>query len=423
MPAVPAEPTCRMDDIASFRPGVQNGRPYTLDDLKALVANFQQFSTGPQPHYTPYVSINHDDGLAFGRIANATLKGDTLHLDADGVPMEVGAWRNQGKLQAPSIEFFEPKLDEAGNVLDGFRGPDGEVVTTPVLKCLTLLGNLPPAVKGLPPLPVAKFTHGGIVRKFAGETTMDRAAMLAALQAAGMDTTAITDAVPDEVLKAFLDAIQAKAANPDAAGDAGADAGAAVQQMSQGAGTVGAATATGGAPAVGVPGVGQHPSAITLKFTDANGRPATGTFISVEDANRQLNAFRANAAAIHRDQAKILADAKAAKVRAFKDEMCGTGGKKAFMTPAAFDAIEPMLLGCDDVVVRKFADGKTAGTSLAEAFARIKAANATPVRTFGDKLNDGTRAGTGGTPAVRPEVVEQALRATPEGRAALAARK
>lgn len=402
-----------MDDIASFRPGTQNGQPYTLDDLMALVQNFQQFSTGQQPHYVPFVSINHDDGLAFGRISNARLKGDTLHLDADGVPQQVGSWRNSGKLQAPSIEFFEPKRDATGAVVDGFRGPDGQVVTTPVLKCLTLLGNLPPAVKGLPPLPVAKFQHRGIVRKFSGERVMDRAAMLAALQAAGMDVSGITDAVPDPVLQAMLECIQSKAAQTPPADVPP------VQQMSDGG-------AGGGSPATaavvpGVPGT-QHPSSVVLKFSDASGKAVTGTLQQYIDSfTPQLNQLRANTAAVVREQSKILEESKAAKVRAFKDQMTGSDGSgKAYMTLAQFSAIEPMLMSCDDVTVRKFADGNTTGTSLAESFARIRAAHAVPIKKFGDKLVDGTKPGSAGNGAVRPDVVKQALMASPEGRAALA---
>lgn len=54
-----------------------------------------------------------------------------------------------------------------------------------------------------------------MVRKFADAAAGDRTSMLAALQAMDVDTSGITDAVPDPVLKAWLDSLQ-KASAPAA---------------------------------------------------------------------------------------------------------------------------------------------------------------------------------------------------------------
>jgi hypothetical protein len=126
-----------------------------MADLRSLAANFKKYLG----EYRPFVSLNHDDGLRFGRITDCYLDGDTLYLDAEGIPVEVGRWVNEGKLAEPSIEFWSGP---------DYVGKDGRPATGRVLKSLTLLGNQPPAVKGMPPLPAATFAHRGTVRRFAG---------------------------------------------------------------------------------------------------------------------------------------------------------------------------------------------------------------------------------------------------------------
>lgn len=391
------EPTGPVHGIAAFRPGTHNGLPHSPEFLRQLVANFQKFSTGPAPHYTPYVSLNHDDGLACGDVTGATLAGPEpqLMLDADRVPDTIRAWAKSGRLRQPSIEYFEPERDpKTGRVIDGFRGPDGTVVETPVLKALTLLGNKPPAVKGLKPLSAARFTHtGGIVRRFSGEVVMDRQAMLQALTAAGMDVAAVTDAVPDAVLQAMLACVQQAATTQAMSDDADADDKAdadtdPVKKMSQ----------TAAVP--------------TLQFTDRTGAKRTGTLAEfAADQQAQLDAPRAGNDALQRDQQQRLLEAKRDKVRRFCDEL-GVAGQLA---PAARPAMETLLLNCDDVAVRKFADGKADGTALAEQMAALKAALPV-VRKFGDRLADPL---AGGQPALSDADKAAMLKATPLGRAAL----
>ena len=255
----PAWKVCKLSDVASFQPGTWNGREHDAAFVRKLVDNFHKYSTGPQPYYVPYISINHDDKLQAGRVEAARLKpGNVLSLDGADIPEPVGAWRNAGGLVQPSIEYFEPVRDQAGQLVDGFRKPDGSIEDGPVLKCLTLLGADAPAVKGLPPLPFAKFSHGGRVRKFSNLFSegagMDRAAMIAALQAMQVDTSGITDVVPDEVLKAWLDSLQKASAAPVAPEVP-------APQMADALGGVAAAPA----PAPSIPGIGSaQPSSVVL---------------------------------------------------------------------------------------------------------------------------------------------------------------
>ena len=411
MPAVPTtEPLCRMDGIASFRPGVQNGVPYTADQLHAAVENFHAFSQGSPPHYTPYISLNHNDHLAFGKLTDARMAGDTLTLDGADIPHSVGAMVNGKQLRQPSIEFFLPNTDPAtGRIVGGFRGPDGAVVTSPVIKCLTFLGNLPPAVKGLPDLPVATFAHrsapttfGGFVRTFSGVPTMDRAAMLQALTDAGMDVSGITDVVPDEVLQAMLDVIQDKAVAPqEAAPEVGAPV---VAPMTA------APVVTAHADPLAAAGSGATPSAITVKFTDAAGKAVDGGAY-LKGLNDQLAGLKARVDAESRRSVGHADAAKRATVKRFLDEMAADP-KGARIPPAQRPYHEKVLLAADAVAVVKFADGKTSGTALDELMRDMRAWPV--VRTFGDQMAAAVPK-AGMTPERRAEL----LKTTPEGKLVL----
>ncbi len=99
---------------------------------------------------------------------------------------------------------------------------------------------------------------------------------------------------------------------------------------------------------------------------------------------------------------------------------CDDLGASGQLAPAARPAMEALLLNCDDAAVRKFADGTADGTALAEQMAALKA-TLPVVRRFGDKLAD-PLAGNG-QPALSDADRAAMLRATPLGRAALAAAK
>lgn len=424
----PAWPTCRLEDVAAFHPGVWNGKDHDAAFVKALVDNFKKYSSGPTPYYRPYVSLNHKDELQSGFVSGARLKsGSVLSLDADDVPEPVGKWRAAGAIRQPSIEYFEPVYDEKGKLVDGFRKPDGSIETGPVLKALTLLGADSPGVKGLPELPFAKYSHtpvhpafarGARVRRFSnsGGDVMDRAAMIAALQALNMDVSGITDAVPDEVLKAFLTALQATQGTP------AAPAPDAVPPVQMADTLSGAGNAIVPATAPAIPGVPSgQPSKVTLQFTDK-----TATKEWVDGIEAQLNRIIQTNAAVVRQSAEAANVAKFADVTAFVTALATPDAKGMVkIQPAQRAPLVALLMKCDNVTVRKFADGKKEGSELAEMKAQLAAT--LPPYKLGDKMPDPQRNEPGAGPGVRghidPERRQQMLAATPQGRAVLAAEK
>lgn len=435
-----------MPGIASFRPGVWNGKPHDAKFVKALADNFQKYSTGANPYYSPYISINHDDTLQAGRVSAAGVNGDTLFLDGDGIPEPVGAWRNAGGLVQPSIEYFEPVYDESGRLVDGFRKPDGTIEPGPVLKCLTLLGADAPAVKGLPALPFAQFSHapapkkhGGRVFKFANQVPgvgMDRAGMLAALQALGFDVSAVTDAVPDEVIKSWLEGAQKMQAGGGAATPTPTDT--PPVQMADGLGGVGAAPAlppaTGGIP--GVTGNPQ-PSSVVLKFSDTTPTALQAALAPIlQQTQATLNALNAQAANAQRQLAAVnqaatqqAHAAKFADVSAFVNRLA-TKDAQGFVRiqPAQKAFFVQSLMMHDNATVRKFADGKSTGTALAEAKAVLES-TLPKLRVGVEKMPDaapgtpGGKPGTTGAGGVDADRRQRMLSATPEGRRLLAAQE
>lgn len=427
---VPAGKVCRFDNIASFRPGIWNGKPFDAQFIKALSDNFQKYSAGDSPYYRPYVSINHKDfaaadggislrDLRFGVIRGARVNpGGVLALDAAEVPEVVGSMRNAGLLTDPSIEFFEPVFDESGKQIDGFRRQDGTLEPGPVLKCLTLLGSEAPAVKGLPPLPAAKFSHGGKVSRF-GANVMDRASILAALQAMKVDTSVIPDSVPDEVLAAWLASLQA--ANSGSATAPGA--GDATQQMSDVTTpaitpTVIPPTPTPDPTAVTVPGIGpgQQPSQVVLKFADQASAQAFGGLLT--GLQHQMRAIGGQVASLNTVTAAHANRDKEARVSRFLDTLATPDREgKVRITPAQKGTLYPLLMKCDTVTVRKFADGKTTGSEMDE-MERSILSTYQPIKTFGDKLKDPATGPNGG--GLTPETRKMILSGSSAGRALLA---
>lgn len=427
MPAVAdaVEPTSTMDDIASFRAGVQNGIPYTREQLAEAVDNFNRFSDGSPPWYVPYLSINHNDGYAFGSIVAARMDGDVLRLSAEDIPLPVAQAVKAGRLRSPSIEFFGPKLDDDGNVVDAFRDEDGEMVPGLVIKCLTFLGNIPPAVKGLGPLPtpVRKFSHSAgelPVVKFSGES-MDRQAMMTALQAAGMDTASITDAVPDEVLKAILDTIQQAANEPDADNKFSDDAGDNDDEKKKMAAGMGSKDFAGSNEIRGSNQAGQIKAMNAKDPWDGEDRKDYNDYknsdnlpSSVKKFADQLQAEVKQLRGIVRTlqgEGAVQRDAvKRGIVKVFMDEVCG--GRTPRVAPANREVTEKLLMKCSHAEVRAFADGsKKTGTELEEMMAAIRSGPV--VRTFGDQLADPAASVSG----MSPERRKQLLSHTPEGKA------
>lgn len=437
--------TCRFDDIVSFRSGTWNGKDHGPDFLGTLVANFRKFSSGPNPYYKPYVSLNHKDEFRAGFVSGAELSDDggepVLTLDADDVPEDVGQLRAAGAITQPSIEYFQPVYNEAGELVDGFRQPDGTICPTPVLKCLTLLGADSPAVKGLPDLPFAKYNdaaqkYADRVRRdqerlkfgvsalsFANDSptdslqtptevpTMDRAAMLAALAAMNVDVNVFTEAVPDEVIKAVLEAMQKAQGNPGATPPDMSKT--PPIQMADVTGSTGAATLPTPAPSSpAIPGMPTAtPSRVTLQFAD---KTASAAFIKAEEA--RINQILANQAALERAQQQSLATMKFNDVTAFVRQL-GTkdANGKVRIQPAQAPILTRQLMRCDAVRVQKFSDGSQ-GTEL-EAEKRNLLATL-PFLKLGERLADPSNPTTGvnnggGLDADRRR---RMLAATPQGK-------
>lgn len=414
-----------MDDIAVFYDGYHNEREFPPGFTQSLFDNYRRFCTGPRPFFRPYISIQHkdlpgvDDGR-FGEVVNGKMRDGIMHLDADRIPEEIADLIEGGVLREPSIEFIEPKRDATGKPIDGFRDENGVIVDGPVMKCLSFLGNDIPGVKKLPPLPPVKFAArfgGGIVSKFRG-ATMDRAAMLQFLQEWGVNVSGFTDAVPDEVLKAMVDAIQAKNQNPAGGGGGGAggpDPNAQLNQMADQllAGlNPGAGGGAGGGNAMPVP------TQIIHKFSAIIGgitTRANAAVVAVEKrAGDALNVVN-----------KQLHGMKERAVNEFLDRM-NTVGK---VSPKMREGVKKSLMKCDAGNVVKFShNDKKTGSELEEMFDFIE--DTYPVQRDFNKGGGITQpnpkappvnpnAGNGGNRVLTPERRAMILSGSPQGQSVL----
>lgn len=410
--------------VRAFRCGDWNDQPSTPADVAALAANYAAFAAGSPPYYLPFVSLNHADGLAFGRVSRCEAVGEFLDVDLADVPLVVRRWMKGDRLTAPSIEFWDPGR---------FVGPNKTKWPTPVLKCVTLLGNDAPGAKGLPPLSaatypglddgpdtatilpsaltpaaltkyrptagVSKFSdHAPATRSGGRRMNPERQKLLDGLKAAGVPVDSVTEATPDSFLQGVLGTIQKAAQNPPPL-------------------PVDGDKDKGGKPAEAETGV--------QKYRDQMGREQSVTVPAALLPMAQgfaalMEQMHANNAAAVAARTREAVDARKAKVRAFRDEMT-TPDKagNARMTPAQFDELEPMLVGCDDSGVRKFRDGKTEGTELDERMAGIRSSFAEPVRKFRDAMPGGKLnvAEDAPKPVRNPAVPPKASDISPEVRA------
>jgi hypothetical protein len=421
-------------DLIAFVEGLRNGDTYDESDVDELVANFATY----RGYWTPYVSVDHEKNpawkaLSFGdvtaarkgrvRLSRATGQWELTRPDdrspgtraalvvtCGNVPAEVGEMVRERRLPRVSVEFFDHTAP--------FVGPRDEVVTTNVLKSVSLLGAQSEASKGMPTPTVKTFADrvgrrvtlppalSGRTPKAFGAYPM-RDQLIQALQAAGIDVSQITDAVPDALLQSMVDALGATAmpADPAMFGDY-------MKKFMD----------------------GQDDEKVKAfkdamkKFgddSDADDKPEPKQFADSPQIQRLITAAVAKAVAPYApalaQAGRAAAQAKADKIKAFGDRMTGAGGQTAFMTPVQFAAVRPMLENLDDAAVKQFADKKTSGTALDEQIKALEAAYATPVKTFGDRVPDALKDKPGGP--VAPERRATLLGMTPEGRAVLAREK
>ena len=424
-------------DLIAFVEGLRNGEPYDESDVDELVSNFAEY----RGYWTPYVSVDHErnpawKALSFGdvtaarkgrvRLSRATGQwervADTdrspgtraaLILTADNVPAEVGELVASGRLPRVSVEFFDHTAP--------FVGPRDEVVTTNVLKSVSLLGAQSEASKGMPTPTVKSFADrvgrrvtlppgltGRTPKKFGAYPMRDQ--LIQALQAAGIDPAMITPEIPDAFLQAVVDAMGATAmpADPAQFGDY-------MKAFMDGKDDDTVKAFKDG----------------MKKFaddSDADDKPEPKQFADTPAIQKLITVAVQKAVAplqpalAHANRAA--AQAKAQKIKAFGDRMTGAGGQTAYMTPVQFAAVKPMLEKLDDAAVKQFADKKTTGTALDEQLSALEAAYATPVKTFGDRVGDRVGDQLGGKGGPLPDARRaELLGMTPEGRAVLAREK
>jgi hypothetical protein len=127
-------PAC-YSDVAVLRPGVFNaGNGVTVAlgeaELRRIADNFD-------PAYLlPTLNIDHDaSGPALGRVTGLRFDGEYLRADIRVSDAGLAERIENGEFPSRSAEIY-PNLDGRG----------------PALRAVALLGALPPAVKGLPPM-------------------------------------------------------------------------------------------------------------------------------------------------------------------------------------------------------------------------------------------------------------------------------
>lgn len=414
-----------LTDIASFRPGFWKGRQYTKEFVQALHDNFQRFSTGDNPYYVPFLNINHKDELRHGSIVSARMQGDTLMLSANNIPPEVADWLRGKRLDERSIEFYEPKV--INGVQDGFFDESGKLVDGPVIRCLSLLGNESPAVKGLGPLPTPKpqsqFSERSkrSVSYFSAKVSTMSQELIDQLKALNFDVSLIPADATDDLLKAIIAAIQATNANtPEPLPDDNQMSGNPAAGTAVGTGTAGGASlpAPSAASLAPMQAAGLTPAQITTVTKFMDDRALQAVALETQRNSAFLNKLRADAIVY---ASRMAADEKRRKesvINAFMDE------HKNRINPSQRPGVMRLLMKCDNGTVRAFSDGKTRGTELEEEMKSI--VDTYPVHKNAPGSGNPSikqPATTAATDGVRSEVVNRMLQHTPEGRAVLERQK
>jgi hypothetical protein len=219
--------------------------PFTREQLAKAVQNWQKYQKGhvsgfPDPNVAfilppANVGLGHEEDQAVLRmILGRTDLPNAGHPDnvwidnagdvyatLDGMPVPVASMVNSGLLKSVSVQIYPDYL-----------GPDGKRYG-PVFKRIDLIGAAQPRQKGLGGLSPMVFSEPrasrpGVpaqqyVASFSEVSPMDRTDIIAQLQAAGVDVSVITDAIPTEFLQAVLQTVLAAkgaAPTPGAAGGA-----------------------------------------------------------------------------------------------------------------------------------------------------------------------------------------------------------
>lgn len=259
----------RIHGVEVFASGVHRGKEYTDADLDDMVKNFKRFSWGPQAllknpavvgHEEKQELLDRSDLPAAGwaervwaemRRCPACAGNGVLAGEEGQGPQKCALCAGRGKRKVLLADFHQVP-DEVAPLINGhaLRKVSAEVYDDPsgaglpgsgkTLRRIAFLGGDVPEVKGLADIPrVTKSSEGAAAGTFAptrrvllqlaevrpsraaagafwcfSETTeatpMNRQEILEQLAGHGIDTSAITDAVPDEALAEMLRVCDAK---------------------------------------------------------------------------------------------------------------------------------------------------------------------------------------------------------------------
>lgn len=207
--------------VEIFAAGTHRGKTYTTADLDSMVRNFRRASTGQRPGFRVPLVIGHEETQEFlersdlpaaGWAARVWRDGDKLKADFEDVPPKVARLLKGKAYRTVSSEVYD-------------EPPEGVPGDGKMLRRVALLGGDIPQVKSLDDIPepephserfarwrpvVFRFREvierpgAGTFFCFSEVEPMDRQKMLEALAQHGIDTSTITDAVPDEVLAEML---------------------------------------------------------------------------------------------------------------------------------------------------------------------------------------------------------------------------
>src|SRR5262245_16823454 len=146
---MPMQDTCEVRDFLIFGPGYHKGELYGADRCERVPANFELL----KDFLTPSVKLGHDvqqrlaKSLGFlnlGTVSEVKPRPDVgrgyFSVTAKGIPVEVGAEINAGRLNSGSVELV-PRLMHPATMKE---------VEGPILTAFAFLGEEQPAVKGFP---------------------------------------------------------------------------------------------------------------------------------------------------------------------------------------------------------------------------------------------------------------------------------
>lgn len=382
---------------------------WTAADIDECVANFKVLAAGDRPPLIPPVGIGHDSAkgipdafvgdskLAIGDvIAVATKKAsingkDETVLTGDlALDDQVYQWATQGNLSRVSAELLDAPPPETESL--GAKGK--------TLRRVALLGMALPALKFLKPITATAATAAAahaegrsrrfcfaakiIPKKFSshsGGSAMTRQQLLDWLQQNGVDTSTITDAVPDALLQMLYD-WGVKAGMPSMNADGQTNA-AAVVPPPDAQTLAGAAVARAGAPAALQTGL---PTQVTLKFAEYDR--------TIAALQAQLQQTVAAHSADRQNQNSAARKAMASNIRVFAEQAVKDGRmRRADIDcdpktgePLPLTELASLMRAADSPQVHAFAEagGKTGQrTALEMEMAKI---SARPARTFAEKV-------------------------------------